>query len=123
MSQLFDSLRRDGRTQRRTNAPRRAHADAVLATLGYARAKPRHVAAVAIVWVALALAMLGATWAGWKLYRALMAPKNAASHYNPGQLYDRTHEPVPVRPSRTSTAPFSDTAGAEHASPPRSEPG
>jgi hypothetical protein len=113
VSQLFDSLRRDGRTQRRTNAPRRAHADAVLATLGYARAKRRHVAAAAIVWVTLALAMLGVSWAGWRLYRTLMAPKNTASHYNPGQLYDQTNEPArAVEHYRT----FLDTSGAEHVS-------
>lgn len=68
MSQLFDSLRRDGSTHPRPGASRTARADAVLATLGYGRVRRRHPSVVAIAWTGLAVALLGALWAGWKLY-------------------------------------------------------
>jgi tetratricopeptide (TPR) repeat protein len=209
VSQLFDLLRRDGSPQPRTPASPAARADAVLATLGYARGRHRQ-ASPAIARAVLALAVLSVSWAGWRVYdgseparplaranlprastepqpsnaarragllppaavsdrprlnaeasaspspapqltpagagstlkaqtiaalvnlaiaqrtagqfdlaeetllRALaLAPRNAAAHYNLGQLYDQTNEPArAVEHYRT----FLDTVGAEHAS-------
>jgi tetratricopeptide (TPR) repeat protein len=159
VSQLFDSLRRDASSRPRTHAPRTPHPDAVLATLGYTRLKRRPIS-LSLEWVVLALAILGASWAGWRLYdrsaparplaranstssdprnldalvnlaiaqrtagqfdlaketllKALtIAPRNAAAHYNLGQLYDQTNEPArAVEHYRT----FLDTAGAERVS-------
>ena len=78
-----------------------------------ARAEPRNVDA--LVNLAMSLRAAGKfDLAKETLVKAVaIAPGNAAAHYNLGQLYDQTDEPVrAVEHYRT----FLDAAGAEHAS-------
>lgn len=102
MSQIFDSLRRDRSQQPRPNAPRTAHGDAVLATLGYAPISRRR-GSPALVRIALVLGVLAVCWAAWQLYvgsaRGGSSPRNPAPSSSTPRRPPSDASKLPVAPS------------------------
>jgi Tfp pilus assembly protein PilF len=94
VSQLFDSLRREGTVRPRTNAARTAHGDTVLATLGYSRIKQRRASPAAIA-AAVLIASLAAVTVGWNIYVRPATATSSASR-------SRTSSPRP-RPTSATT--------------------
>ena len=102
MSQIFDSLRRDRSQPPRPSAPRTAHGDAVLATLGYAPVSRRR-GSPALVRIALVLGVLAVGgWAAWQFY--VGSAPGSSSPRNPAPSSSTQRRP-PLDASKPPVAP------------------
>ena len=108
MSQIFDSLRRDRSQPPRPKAPRTAHGDAVLATLGYAPITRRR-GSPALVRIALVLGVLAVCWVAWRLYvgsgPGSSSPRNPSPSSSSPRRAPSDASKLPVAKPAPSTRP------------------
>ena len=112
MSQILDSLRR-ARSQPVNFPDRTAHADAVLATLGYRKKRPNtHTKPILLTCIGLA----GALFVAWLLWARPAGPPGTAA-LQPAPAAMSAPLPAPARPEEPAA-----TVPATPADPPPQEP-
>jgi Tfp pilus assembly protein PilF len=119
LSQLFDSLRRGRPTRSVLKPEHTAQGDAVLATLGYASARPAAGASARVGPVLLLAGAVAAGLAGWNIYHRQAEVRASVPAYR-SPAVKSVEASSPVSPSRTASAPelpalrAPETAEADH---------
>jgi Tfp pilus assembly protein PilF len=108
VSQIFDALRRNRKSDTRATPSRTSHGDAVLTTLGYAApARRKQYRPAFIIITGLILATAATAWIGWRTYLDFDAtPAPPARVLSPGMPKPAPALPRPAQPAALPAAPL-----------------